>query len=1134
MSKLVNTRELDTKLDKLYSQICCVKQELEDCSVVESCLSNKYIGPGQQVLSYDGVGFTFINVVAGTAYPTVNTFADLPLAGTVIPPNNLYLVLTTTGVWFINRKERGIYTSDGVSWTRLGDVQSIFVDDTFQIQDAIDLNKVVKFNVDNLVNPSLKYYQDGTNTIAELKDIPTFVISGNTSGTVSSLSSGTIYLQGGNNITLSQNGNSIAIIGGAGGAGAVTDYISIGESTLFQQTSQMSGYQLTANNSLSLDTSYTSHTHSQYLASSLSTSFININQSTLFQSTGPYLTTQSDQAFSAQGGSTTFQTLDFKNANGFTFSNSGGSIVGSYTNPTDYISTNQSSLFRATSDNSQLQFSSQMSNYQLTSDNSLSLGTGYTTHTHSQYLNTSQSSLFQNTSLMSNYQTTGNYLTTQSNQVVSFTSGSATFESLKFTNSNGFSFNSGTQGIYGSYSVPSDYVSSSQSSLFQLVSNTSNITSNALNTNQSSLFEQSSHTTVFLTTQSGQAYSAANGSNTFQTLSFANSNGISWSTGTQGLFGTVKTDYQTSGNYLTTAMVSDAGSRFVNTSVVLNLTNISATLNSNAISLSVAAPSAANFNVSAGSTSNNLTALTFSNSNGISFGLNGSVITGSVNTNYQSQGAYLTTAALSQDSSKYAGTGVTTGGGTGLSATLNTAGLNFNIPSWITTAMLSNVATISNINISGGSTSSNLSNFKLIDTNGVSWSLDTGSKIYATVKTDYQSSGNYLTTARASNDAIGLNTALTGNGVAWTVNSSGISLNIPAFLTTAALSGDSSKYAGINSAITNGLMTVNTSGISLNLSNLLTTAMLSNASTQFVQANAVFNGTNASGTIASNGISISVAPSVGDGYNILGVNGAATQLSTTLVLSDGNNVSFGLNAGTITASASFNQSIQTQNLVSILGSTGNISFQNSNGITFGGNASTITASHNGLTTARASNDAIGLNTAQTNVTWTVNSSGISLNAGAYFNTSASSNFLLTANSSLLFPVSGTSNFAGTGLSLTNLTGTLNSLGLQLSASPSGSSAYTVILVNSTPYSAVGTLGEYVLLVDATAGNITINLPTAVGNTAKFTIKKIDSSANTVTVDGNSTETIDGDLTKVILFQNTAFSIVSDNANWIRI
>lgn len=48
-----------------------------------------------------------------------------------------------------------------------------------------------------------------------------------------------------------------------------------------------------------------------------------------------------------------------------------------------------------------------------------------------------------------------------------------------------------------------------------------------------------------------------------------------------------------------------------------------------------------NINVSAGTTSNNLSRIVFSDSNGVSFGLNGSTVTGTVQTNY------LTTAALS-------------------------------------------------------------------------------------------------------------------------------------------------------------------------------------------------------------------------------------------------------------------------------------------------------------------------------------------------------------------------------------------------------------------------------------------------------------------------------------------------------
>ena len=43
-----------------------------------------------------------------------------------------------------------------------------------------------------------------------------------------------------------------------------------------------------------------------------------------------------------------------------------------------------------------------------------------------------------------------------------------------------------------------------------------------------------------------------------------------------------------------------------------------------------AAAGGGSLNISAGTTSNNLTAITFANSNGVSFGLNGSTLTGSV------------------------------------------------------------------------------------------------------------------------------------------------------------------------------------------------------------------------------------------------------------------------------------------------------------------------------------------------------------------------------------------------------------------------------------------------------------------------------------------------------------------------
>lgn len=357
------------------------------------------------------------------------------------------------------------------------------------------------------------------------------------------------------------------------------------------------------------------------------------------------------------------------------------------------------------------------------------------------------------------------------------------------------------------------------------------------------------------------------------------------------------------------------------------------------------------------------------------------------------------------------------------------------------------------INLSAGTTSRNLTNFVMSNSNNVSFGLNgstitasasyptqtayqfsnsngvtfgtNGSTVTASVQTNYQSQGAYLTTARASNDALGLNTAF--SNVTATANSSGLSI-------------DARGYAGTGTT---------------------------------------FAGTNvsASATLNSNGLNLALsAPNAGggagDGYNIIGVNGAGTALSTTLQFSNSNNVSFGLNAGTITASASYSQSTQpvaasasngsfnfstlkfvetngvtwatstdgirasvktdyqssnanyltSQSNQAFSASGGSSAFQtlnfaNSNGITFSNSNGSVIASHNGLTTARASTDAVGLNTAQTNVTWTVNSSGISLNAGAYLTTAAQSNHSHGNPTLALTNLSGTTASASNGLTL---------------------------------------------------------------------------------------------------------------------
>lgn len=74
-------------------------------------------------------------------------------------------------------------------------------------------------------------------------------------------------------------------------------------------------------------------------------------------------------------------------------------------------------------------------------------------------------------------------------------------------------------------------------------------------------------------------------------------------------------------------------------------------------------------------------------------------------------------------------------------------------------------------------------------------------------------------------------------------------------------------------------------------------------------------------------------------------------------------------------------------------------------------------------------------------------------------------------------------------------------------------------------------GDENIVVDATDGNITVTLPTAAStNRYEFTIKRIDDSANTVTVDGAGSETIDGELTQT-LDQYDALKIVNNSTGW---
>lgn len=94
-------------------------------------------------------------------------------------------------------------------------------------------------------------------------------------------------------------------------------------------------------------------------------------------------------------------------------------------------------------------------------------------------------------------------------------------------------------------------------------------------------------------------------------------------------------------------------------------------------------------------------------------------------------------------------------------------------------------------------------------------------------------------------------------------------------------------------------------------------------------------------------------------------------------------------------------------------------------------------------------------------------------------------------------------------------------------------SYTVTSTTATSYTL--TNNDFVLLVSPTAGNTTINLP-AVANVQPgraYHIKRDATATNTVTLDGNASETINGATTRAVGAAGTAGAclIVSDGTAW---
>lgn len=104
----------------------------------------------------------------------------------------------------------------------------------------------------------------------------------------------------------------------------------------------------------------------------------------------------------------------------------------------------------------------------------------------------------------------------------------------------------------------------------------------------------------------------------------------------------------------------------------------------------------------------------------------------------------------------------------------------------------------------------------------------------------------------------------------------------------------------------------------------------------------------------------------------------------------------------------------------------------------------------------------------------------------------------------------------------------------LSVSSTGAatiSAYAHAIRTVTTNYTIVSADEYVF-ADATSGALTVSLPAVAGYTGRvFEVKKIDSSANLVTVDPNGAETIDGAATRVLATQYEAVQFISNGSAW---
>ena len=130
---------------------------------------------------------------------------------------------------------------------------------------------------------------------------------------------------------------------------------------------------------------------------------------------------------------------------------------------------------------------------------------------------------------------------------------------------------------------------------------------------------------------------------------------------------------------------------------------------------------------------------------------------------------------------------------------------------------------------------------------------------------------------------------------------------------------------------------------------------------------------------------------------------------------------------------------------------------------------------------------------------------------------------------------GPSNYTASGNTITFTTPLPSSLSgteFNIVYSTGATSFFTTGSNRTVTATTTATDADYLILCNATTGAITVNLPAAASsNNVQFIIKKIDSSANTVTVQANGAELIDGANTKQLGSQYLSAHVYCNGTQW---